>query len=239
MTNSTHRILGAATLAIIASAAASASAGAQAATPALDARWQAWAGCWTPVSQPGSPSEIGGSSTLCVVPAAGNSAVDVVTVVSGRVTGTTRIEADGQRHAVSRDGCTGTETAIWSTLGSRVFLTSELNCDGVARRSQSVMSFNQRYEWLDVQGITSGKNVGVAVTRYNPLPDATALPEELRVRVASRSAATNNAILAASAPLSLADIADVAIRVDSSLSTIWLAERTRDVKLSVTGKQLV
>lgn len=204
----------------------------------VDARWQAWTGCWAPVALGGvMPSTTG--TTLCVVPAAGTSAVEVVTIVGGKVEDRTRIEADGIAHPVSRDGCTGTETATWARIGTRVYLASDLTCvGGLKRQGKGVMSFSQRYEWLEVRGVQSGDASGVAVSRYAALSDNSKLPAEIASLVHARGAAANNAILVAASPMTLADIADVSLRVDSGVAATWLVERTADVKLTITGKQL-
>jgi len=232
--NSTMKQIAVVALATIASAGALRA-------QAIDARWQAWAGCWAPVSDDaGSPRELGGSARLCVVPAQGTAAVEVLTVANGKIVDRTRIEVDGTQHQVSRDGCNGTETASWSAVGTRVFITSNLTCTGgVMRRTRSVMSFTQRYEWLDVRGMASANGSGVAVARYVASDDTTGLPAELKTVASVRSQAANTALLAAASPLTLADIADVAMMSDSGVASTWLMMRTQGVKLSVDGQQLV
>jgi len=207
-----------------------------------DARWDAWIGCWAPVAgQNGAPRELGGTAPtrVCVAPALGTSAVEIVTVVMGKVLDRTRIEADGVPHPVSRDGCSGTEIAHWAMTGTRVYVGTELTCaGGVQRRGKSVMSFTQRYEWLDVRGMTSRDASGVSVARYTATDDTTGIPADVRRAVPARTPASNNAALAASAPLTLGDISEVATTVDSGVATTWLVERTQGVKVSVNGKQL-
>ena len=44
----------------------------------VDSRWLAYLGCWEPIE--------GSKSSLCIVPAAGTSSVDFVTVFKGQVT---------------------------------------------------------------------------------------------------------------------------------------------------------
>jgi hypothetical protein len=203
----------------------------------VDARWRAWTGCWTPVTTAQSVASKAG--TVCVVPASGTSAVEVISVSGSAVVDRTRIEADGQPHAISRDGCSGTETARWSPSGTRVYLSESVLCRGSAeRRMSGVMSFDQRYQWLDVRGVSSGEAQGVAVMRYEALMDSTGLPAEVMPAFRLRGPAANSAILAASAPLTLGDIADVSARVDSGVTAAWLMERTRGVQLSLNGKQL-
>ncbi|MEA3244676.1 MAG: hypothetical protein U9Q74_00825 [Gemmatimonadota bacterium] len=203
----------------------------------VDARWRAWTGCWTPVATTSSVASKAG--TVCVVPAAGNSAVDIVSVSGSEVVDRTRIEADGQPHAVNRDGCSGTETARWSSSGTRLYLSESMLCNGsVERRMSGLMSFDQRYQWLDVRGVSSGQSQGVAVTRYDALMDSTGLPAEVMPAFRLRGPAANTAILAAAAPLTLGDIVDVSARTDSGVTATWLMERTRGVQLSLNGKQL-
>jgi hypothetical protein len=201
-----------------------------------DARWRAWTGCWTPIAADVSLTRAG---TVCVVPTERASAVEIVSVVGGKVADRSRIDADGAEHTLTRDGCTATQVATWSPAGTRLIIAETTTCPGsAARRAKSVMSFNQRYEWLDVRGISSGAGTGVAVARYQITGDTAGLPAEVLPAIAARGPAANEALLAASAPLTLADIADVAVRVDSGVAATWLMERTRDVKLTITGKQL-
>ncbi len=200
-----------------------------------DTRWRAWTGCWKPVTA--EAAIIAG--TVCVLPAEGQSAVEIVSVAGGKVVDRVKVRADGQAHAVTRDGCTGTESATWSPFGTRLYLKGTLTCEGgLIRTSNAVMSFNQRYEWLDVRGVASGAAQGVAVARYVPVMDTAGLPSEVHATFRDRAALASNAVLAASAPLTLADIAEVSVQTDSGVASTWLMERTQGVKLSLDGKQL-
>lgn len=204
----------------------------------VDARWRAWAGCWTPVPTT-SASAMSKAGTVCVVPAQGTSAVDIISVSGSAVVDRTHIDADGRPHEISRDGCSGTETARWASTGTRVYLSQDVLCTGgIQRRVSGVMSFDQRHQWLDVRGISSGESQGVAVMRYEALADSTGLPAEVLPAFRLRGPAANAAILAASAPLTLRDIADVATRTDSGVTAAWLMERTRGVQLHLNGAQL-
>lgn len=90
--------------------AAAAAASAQQAQS--DPRWQAWYGCWMAMDGT-APSPTGKTPTVCVIPAGGG--VDVVTAVDTSVVARDHIEANSERHPVSRSGCTGWETAAWSS----------------------------------------------------------------------------------------------------------------------------
>jgi hypothetical protein len=223
--------IGATALALVATASTSAAA-------QTDTRWRAWTGCWT-TTMPQTLA-FGTSSAVCVLPTEKASAVEIVTVISGKITDRTRIDADGQPHSSERDGCTGSTTARWSQFGTRVLINETFNCAGSGeRKGTGVMSFTPQYEWLDVRGVASGGTAGVAVAKYQVTSDTTGLPAEVRPALALRGPVANNGVLVASAPLTLADIAEMGTAVDSGVAATWLMERTRDVKLNITGKQLV
>src|SRR3972149_987910 len=109
----------------------------------VEARWQAWIGCWAPVlAEDTAGRALGSAVRVCIAPAAGISAVEVTTINAGKVTNRTVIEANAEPHAVTRDGCEGTETARWSETGRRLYLRSSLTCaDGTRRSSSGVLSF--------------------------------------------------------------------------------------------------
>ena len=137
---------------------------------APDARWQPWLGCWTPVAaaEPMGFSIDAPSPQVCVVPAAGPAAVDVVTFAGERLLFREHIEADGARHTSTRDGCSGWETAEWSNDGQRVYLASEFTCPsgGLTRRTSGLMATTASGEWLQLVGVTVKENTGVRVLRH-------------------------------------------------------------------------
>src|SRR3954454_11259660 len=102
----THMLLAGLALTVIASTG---TASAQAPPP--DQRWYPWIGCWSS-SQNGLT---GAASRVCVVPAAGASAIDIVSLATGKVVSREKIEANGERRPSERDGCKGWETARWSS----------------------------------------------------------------------------------------------------------------------------
>ncbi len=208
-----------------------------------DPRWQAFIGCWAPASSPDAQVRMVGVSTrVCVVPAQGTSAVDIISISAGTVVDRVHVDADLQPHPVTRDGCTGTETAGWSESGTRVYTSSALKCvGGITRNGTGVLSLTERYQWLDVRSVTTGKSSGISVGRFASLAanDSTGIPADVWHAVPAISAGFEAATLAASAPLTLADIADVATSgVESGVASAWLMERTRGLILAVDGKQL-
>jgi hypothetical protein len=200
-------------------------------TPALDAqatdaRWQAWLGCWTP---PDPVVRVVGaalpSHVVCVVPTSSTSAVDIATVENGRIVDRQRMDTDGARHPATRDGCTGWESAQWSTGNRRVFVRSEFSCaGGLTRSSSGVLAINGLGQWLDVQGVSSGGNKGVRVVRYRESTETGALSGEIAEALAGRGMPVSAARVSAAAPLTIADIVEASHRLDAGVVEAWLVE---------------
>jgi hypothetical protein len=208
-----------------------------------DARWQPWIGCWEPVLQNGSPARpLGAAPRVCIAPAAGRSAVEVTTINAGKVTSRDLIEATAEPRAVTRDGCRGTETAQWSATGPRVYMRSALTCaDGTKRTSSGVLSFTANNQWLDVRGLSlNGGPSGIAVGRFVAVnaADSAGIPANVWRATPTRTAVAEAVSVAAAAPLTLTDIADVATVLQADVASAWLVERTRGLLLSIDGKQL-
>src|SRR3954470_10622086 len=92
-----------------------------------DTRWQPWLGCWS-ATPPRFVDLEAPPQQVCIVPAAGASAVDVVTVSGSTIVSRERIDANGEHRPSERDGCTGWESAEWSADMRRVYLLSEVTC---------------------------------------------------------------------------------------------------------------
>lgn len=190
-----------------------------------DARWQAWIGCWQPADL---PSAGGGARALlvCVVPVAGSTAVDIVTVADTLVVAREPVDAAPERRTIARDGCQGWASAEWSGDARRVYLRSAYTCGGgIERRSSGLMAMSPRGEWLDVQAVTSGNRTGVRTVRYKAVEALSTLPSTIAVALAASPPDAGMARTAASAPLSTDDVAEAARRLDAPVVEAWLAER--------------
>lgn len=190
-----------------------------------DGRWQAWLGCWTPA---GTLIRVVGKtapSLVCVVPAAAASAVDVMTVSGGKIVDSTHVDADGQPHAISKDGCTGWQSAKWSSSARRVYLKSEFNCKGSPTTHVSaVYAMAGSGEWIDVQGMRVDKNSGVHSVRYREAVDEGSVPAEITRKLHERTLARMTAMLAVTEPPSLTDVEEASRELDPSVVSTWLIE---------------
>ena len=200
----------------------------------VDGRWDAWLGCWEPAGAPSSAKP----ALLCVVPAQGTSAVDLLTVTDGKVTAREHIAADGERVADTHDACTGWRSAQWSNDGSRVYLHSQYTCDSnVKRASTSLMAMSANGDWMDVQGVQVGKNSGVRLMMYREATDPGTLPAEVSDAIGNRAMAVASARVAAAAPLHMEDIAEASQKLDAPVVEAWLANRGD--RMTVDANQLV
>ena len=137
-----------------------------------DGRWQAWLGCWTPAGTLIRVVGRSATSVVCVIPTSTPSAVDVVTVTGGKIVDRTRVDTDGQHHALAKEGCTGWQSAKWSPAAHRVYLKSEFNCSGApSTHLSAVYAMAGSGEWIDVQGMRVDKNNGVHAVRYRQATD--------------------------------------------------------------------
>jgi len=218
--------------------------GARAQQPAsasqTDPRWESWLGCWEPESGPVRAA--GDTSTVplvCVVPSPGSVGVDVATVAGGKVTSRERVEATGEHHAVTREGCSGWESARFSSDGLRVFLTAEYSCGADIRRTTNeLMAITPGGEWLDVRG-ASVRNLpqGVRVLRYRPASGAANVPSDLAWALQGAAMAVSTAREAAGAPPEPADVVEASHQLQPAVVEAWLVEEGEPFALD--GQRLV
>src|SRR5438105_4303767 len=148
--------------------------GAATSAPAQSARngpnWDAWLGCWQAAPPPLTASSAS-LPLVCVSRTSQPAAVEVSTLQGSTVVARDTIDASGQRHTISAQGCTGWQRAEWSADVRRVYLRSEVTCPGgLTRSGTGILAISPMGEWLDVQGVMAGGNSGVRVTRYHDAP---------------------------------------------------------------------
>lgn len=196
-----------------------------------DGRWAPWVGCWQASGRDAetldlSPGSQTPSPVVCVVPTTGSPAVDLVTVTGSQVGTPERVDANGTRRSVAREGCDGWETADFSPNGARIYVRSEFACSGNrTRTSTGIMSITPNGEWLDVQGVKVASNTAVRVVHYGHVPVPAALPAEMKAALQGNKMATTTALLSASDSLRIADVVDATKHADPLVVQTWLAER--------------
>jgi hypothetical protein len=192
----------------------------------VDSRWAPWVGCWLAVDETET------APLLCVVPLAGEPAVEMLTVVDGQAVAREPIFADGQEHEVSREGCEGWERAEFSDDSHRIYVRSELSCGASGtQNSTGVLSMLTPFEWLDVRTMEV---------------DGQSVPWVIRYRLASRAEfqAAGQADLigvqvtdlrlarvAASAPIDLDDVIEASQHVSAETAQVWVVERNEPFSL--------
>jgi hypothetical protein len=216
------------TLLVVAALLGSNVAPARGQNTATDPRWLAYLGCWEPVE--------GSKSYLCVVPAAGTSAVDFLTVFKGQVTARERIAATGERVETTGGDCTGWRSAEWSAYGQRLYVRSENGCPGVpARSGTGVIAMSGSGQWLYIQSATVAGQTGLQVQRYRPATSEVSLPSDVADAVRPGISATIAARAAAAAPLGLDDVVEASRKVEAEVLEAWLIERAEPFTLDAKG----
>ena len=220
---------------------ASVAAGAQQTQLAsTDGRWTPWVGCWQASSRDALTLDLApnkAAPVVCIVPAAGNGTIDLVTITGDKAEAPERVDANGTRRDVTREGCTGWETAEFSPDAKRIYLHSEHQCTGNRTRlSTGIMSISPNGEWLDVQGVKVESHTGVRVVHYGRVPIPQALDADLRAKLEGRDMAHATAVIAASDSVRIADVVEASRKVDPLVLQTWLAQRAQGFNMD--AKQL-
>jgi len=206
-----------------------------AAQDAVDPRWLPWLGCWEPVENM-APSDVADGQVrqayYCVRPAA--SGVEIATVIDGASVSSRTMVADGARHPVAEEGCNGWQTAQWSGDGQRLFVSSEVTCEGGVRRTASgLMAMLSPMEWIDAHAMGLGDERVPGAIRYRPAP--TSVEESAGFETQTRFAVIADARRLAAAPLSIDDVAEVSENVDGTALQAFLFERGQGFDLNAAN----
>jgi hypothetical protein len=210
-------------------------------TPAAGNDWSAWRGCWEPADArtPATAAPAARDQLVCVLPVAGEAAVEIATIADDRLVERVRVEASGKRQERTEEGCSGWESAEWSADGRRIYLHSEYSCPGgLQRRSSGVLAIAPGSQWLDVQGVTVGDQTATRTLRYRPVHPAVELvnlPAEIvAVLAEGRTLAARTARLAAAPPLTIEAVIDAAQHLDAPVAQAWLVEQAQGFALDVS-----
>jgi hypothetical protein len=203
-----------------------------------DGRWTAWLGCWQPTADPTVADVPAEAEPYVVCVTAAEGGARFATVSGGETVAERTVVANGTQRPVEQSGCQGWETARWSQDEQRVYLRSELTCEGGTQRTTTgVLSMASPEEWIDVQGVAAGDNEAVRARRYRVASEARVRAAGAAVDVADRSLALSTARTAAAQELSLEDVKEATTQVSAPVVEALLVERQSQIR--VDAKALV
>ncbi len=110
-----------------------------------DSRWLPWFGCWDLIYESVDYEEVGAATDglLCLSPStddAENIGVSISTFIDKELVVEDTLIADGVRHPVEESGCRGWQVNEWSHDGHRLFVRSEMSCEGDVERKDSFLT---------------------------------------------------------------------------------------------------
>lgn len=184
----------------------------------LDTRWLPWIGSWSLVSNAVNTSE-SEQYTLTISPGDNEKSITMKSYKGEMVLSEEKIIADGLRHPLTGDKCTGWYSYSWSETGKRLLLNSESSCSGNLSHLISGMSIiDDTGNWLDIQLLQNGKEKAVAIRKYRNIDNASVISD--RVNAA-------NAILvrvSAGANFSISEIIELSSKVEPEVLEAALLE---------------
>ena len=190
-------------------------------TVRIDEHWRAYLGCWTSAA-----SNITGPM-VCVVPTSSPQTVEFVTVVGDSIVSTVPLSASGARIELTRDGCTGWESARWSIDERRLYTHAEFTCaGGVTQRANGMLAMRYTDAFSRIDGLRTRGAVRTRVVNFQLTMDSTLYPAAIAARIPSASSMPAfGARMEAAAEVSTADIVDASKELDSPIIEAWIADR--------------
>ena len=125
-----------------------------------DTRWTPWLGCWhlseeqlaewAQLRDDAPPIEY---TSVCVAPT--GDGVILTAAVRDDVLVSRRLIADGVKHPINDESCTGWERSEWSRDGQRLFTSGKVECADEPKRQVTGVSFMaSTTNWVDIQLVT-------------------------------------------------------------------------------------
>ena len=118
-------------------------------------------------------------------------------------------------------------------------MSGECECgSGMKRGSAGSIALTSRGELLRVQGIATGGFAGVNGVRYRSIPAPIDLPESIAAQLNDKpNLAVSTSRLAASAPITFANVIEVAQKVDTAIVEAWLVENGQGFEIDAKRLQ--
>lgn len=180
---------------------------------ALDPRWLPWLGCWDLQADAVDYRQTTDLArrTVCVSARPDGRGVNISTFVDGTVALEETLLADGERHSLVRNACSGWQEARWSRDGHRLLSRAELECDQGPDRSFSGLSLLASGDvWVDVETVGLDDHRELLVRRYRRTRDEVVEELGLAPLAPERALAAADARARAAAPLEVDDVIEAA-----------------------------
>jgi len=143
----------------------------------VDARWLPWLGSWRLVSNKINTGENLSKQDyfLTIRPGSSDNSIIMKGNQADKVLVEEEIIADGLRHPLKDEKCSGYYSYSWSETGKRLLFNSESNCPGDAPRQISGMSIiDENRDWLDIQLLQNGTEKAISIRKYRNIDSGTA-----------------------------------------------------------------
>jgi hypothetical protein len=193
--------------------------------------WLPWLGCWQATEAPAD------APLTCVRPVAGG--VELLAVTDAGVVESRAIRADGVPTSTTVGDCPATESAEFSSDGSRIYLETERACPGEpVRFSRGLIAMLDQDRWIEAQAVEVRGRTVAWVQRYEPAPRARAQAlgqGELLALVDRRSGVIAAARAVASEPITVDQIIEAHARTDAEAVRVWVAEQLQPLYLDADG----
>lgn len=182
-----------------------------------------WSGCWDLTNGRADSDEIEvADRRVCVE--SSNATLTVVTMIDGTEVRRDELHTDGRPRAVEDGGCTGTEQAVVSADGHRLYTTAELICEGGTRRLASgISALLSPDTWIDIQVVKVSDERELMVRRFAHNEPASRVIWE-RIGRGDLSLAARTARTAAASRLEIDDVIEATRVVDAAAVEALLLE---------------
>jgi hypothetical protein len=193
-----------------------------------DPKWHAFLGCWA-TSSPGYKGP-----TVCLLPTDSAHRVEIVAVSNDSILSRSTVTANGQKVRVSREGCTGWESATWSQDERRLFTRAEFTCggSGTPQVSTGMYAMNRGEAFTRVEGVRTRGASRARVVNFEWV-DTVRVPKEIAARLPMLGGMRIDAArVEASADLTTANVVEATQHVDADVVEAWIGNRGQSFNVS-------
>ncbi len=200
----------------------------------LNARWEPWIGSWRLVSN--TINTVGTvlkeEYLLTIRPDEKGKFVTMESARDKTVMFEEKIEADGERHPLNKDGCTGWYSYSWSETGKRLLFKGESSCTGnLSQKISGILIIDTIGDCVDIKLFKSGEEKAITIRRYRSVENGFVSPAPIipsKAFVARMSAGTK---------FSIDEVIELSSKVEPEVLEAALVEMRSP--FPVNSKQLV